>query len=266
VSPGRRRRGGAGAPGRQARPADAAVPAPPPPFDPASVEPVAEFAGLGLRAFTTTRTTGTYRLDGTDAVGDVVPRWHGLQTGLGVSRLASARQVHGAEVLLHAGGWRGWLRYDGADGHVTTVPRTALAVSVADCVPVFLAHPGGAVGLLHAGWRGTVDGIMARGLASLAAWQVPLDEVHVHLGPAICGRCYEVGPDVYHRLTGGRVSRPALVDLRAVLARQAGAAGVRHLSVSPRCTRCDNDRFWSHRAGDAGRQLGVIVSGSPSRP
>lgn len=107
MSPGRRRRGGAGAPGRQARPADAAVPAPPPPFDPASVEPVAEFAGLGLRAFTTTRTTGTYRLDSTDAVGDVVPRWHGLQTGLGVSRLASARQVHGAEVLLHAGGWRG---------------------------------------------------------------------------------------------------------------------------------------------------------------
>lgn len=235
-------------------------------IDLGTVEPVPALAALGIRAFTTTRGTGTFRLDGTDAAGDVVTRWHALQAGLGVSRLASARQVHGAEVLLHAGGWRGWLRYDGADGHVTTVARTALAVGVADCVPVFLAHPGGAVGLLHAGWRGTVAGIMARGLAALAAWQVPIEEVHVHLGPAICGRCYEVSPDVYQQLTGSRVATPTPVDLRAVLARHAGAAGVRHLSVSPSCTRCDNARFFSHRAGDAGRQLGVIVSGATSHP
>lgn len=246
-----------------------AVPPPEPPPRPrlddeepeaSAFEPVAEFVPLGIHAFTTTRWAGTYRLDGTEAAGDVIPRWHALQRTLGVSRLASARQVHGAEVLLHAGGWRGWLRYDGADGHVTRVPRTALAVGIADCVPVFLAHPGGAVGLLHAGWRGTVAGIMAQGLKAMAAFSAPADEVHVHLGPAICGRCYEVSPDVYRQLTGSEVREPTAVDLRAVLARQAGAAGVRHLSVSRRCTRCDNDRFWSHRAGDAGRQVGVIVA------
>ena len=236
-----------------------------PVFEPETVERVKEFEPLGIQAFTTTRATGTYRLDGADPSGDVVPRWHALQAGLGVSRLASARQIHGAEVLLHAGGWRGWLRYDGADGHVTRVPRSALAVGVADCVPVFLAHPNGTVGLLHAGWRGTVAGIMTRGLKAMAGFSAPADEVLVHLGPAICGRCYEVSPDVYAQLTGSRVTRPTVVDLRAVLARQAGAAGVRHLSVSPRCTRCDRLRFWSHRAGDTGRQVGVIVSGG-SRP
>jgi hypothetical protein len=273
VSAGRRRPRPAGARSRPGAAADhhraeggAAAPAHTAAIDLATVEPIPAFAALGIRAFTTTRTTGTFRLDGGDAAGEVVARWHALQAGLGASRLASARQVHGAEVLLHAGGWRGWLRYDGADGHVTTVARTALAVGVADCVPVFLAHPGGAVGLLHAGWRGTVAGIMARGLAALAAWQVPIDEVHVHLGPAICGRCYEVSPDVYQQLTGSRVAQPTPVDLRAVLARQAGAAGVQHLSVSPRCTRCDRGRFFSHRAGDAGRQVGVIVAGGTSHP
>lgn len=249
------RRRAAGPPAQERR-----QPVAPPPFDATLVEPVAEFAPLGITAFTTTRGNGTFRLDGGDAAGEVVARWHGLQGGLAVNRLASARQVHGADVLLHLGGWRGWLRADGADGHLTKTPRSALAVSVADCVPVFLAHPGGAVAVLHAGWRGVVAGILARGLAAMANLGAPAGEVHVHLGPAICGRCYEVSPDVYQQLTGSPVRVPTHVDLRAVLARQAGAAGVRHLSQSIRCTRCDNDRFWSHRAGDEGRQLGVIVS------
>jgi copper oxidase (laccase) domain-containing protein len=50
------------------------------------------------------------------------------------------------------------------------------------------------------------------------------------------------------------------VDLRALIADHARAAGVTRISVSALCTRCDNDRFFSHRAGDAGRQLGVIVA------
>lgn len=239
------------------------VPSPPPPFDRQGVEPVAEFAAIGVTAFTTTRANGTFRLDGGDPAGEVVARWHGLQTGIGVNRLASARQVHGAEVLLQAGGWRGWLRADGADGHATAIARTGLAVTVADCVPIFLAQPGGAVALLHAGWRGVAAGILNAGLRTLTALGPRLEELHVHLGPAICGRCYEVGPEVYAQLTGSRVEVPTPVDLRAVLARQAGAAGVRHLTQSPRCTRCDNRRFYSHRAGDDGRQVAVIVAATP---
>ena len=82
----------------------------------------------------------------------------------------------------------------------------------------------------------------------------------LHLGPAICGRCYQVGPDVFEQLTGWQTIRNRHVDLRALLAEQAKEMGVRQLSASPHCTRCDNDRFFSHRAGDAGRQVAVIVS------
>ena len=53
---------------------------------------------------------------------------------------------------------------------------------------------------------------------------------------------------------------PASVDLRALLADRARSRGVTRVTVSAYCTRCDNDRLFSHRAGDSGRQLGVIVA------
>jgi YfiH family protein len=135
-----------------------------------------------------------------------------------------------------------------------------MAVTVADCVPVFLAHPSGGAGVLHSGWRGTEARIVEVAIAQLHALGLRADDLRLHCGPAICGRCYEVSAEVYTRLTGRRTDGPATVDLRALIAEHASAAGIRHISVSELCTRCDNDRFFSHRAGDAGRQLGVIVA------
>jgi len=85
----------------------------------------------------------------------------------------------------------------------------------------------------------------------------------VHTGPAICGKCYEVSGDVYAQLTGTNPGVPRTVDLRALIADQARARGVVHITTSSSCTRCDNDRFFSHRAGDAGRQLGVMIADAP---
>jgi len=65
--------------------------------------------------------------------------------------------------------------------------------------------------------------------------------------------------DVATRLTGKPTTHPTPVDLRAIIAEHARACGVRQISVSPLCTQHDNDRFFSHRAGDAGRQLGVLM-------
>jgi YfiH family protein len=137
---------------------------------------------------------------------------------------------------------------------------TALAVTIADCVPVFIAHPAGSVSLLHAGWRGTAAGILPKAIAQLSTQALRADELHVHLGPAICGKCYEVGPEVAEALTGKNPGRKTTVDVRAILADQAKASGARHITLSPSCTRCNNDRFYSHRAGDPGRQVAVIVA------
>ncbi len=216
----------------------------------------------GMHAWTTTRSMGSFGLASLEPAGDVIARWDALTTALqshGVERLASAAQVHGAVVATHANGWRGWLRLRGVDGHATATAGTALAVTVADCTPVFMWHPRGAVAALHAGWRGTAGRILGVGLELLAAQGFPAEECSVHLGPSICGSCYEVGPEVLEAVHGRPTKAKGLLDVRAVLAEQAERHRVASLTVSRSCTRCDNERFFSHRAGDWGRQLGLIA-------
>ena len=227
-----------------------------------AAEVVEDFTAYGVRAFTTGRGAGSFSTAGSEPVRDVMARWEALREQLrsGGPRLATAKQVHGSRVIVHVGGWEGWLRSDEADGHAALDRGTAMAVSIADCVPVFIAHPSGAVAVLHSGWRGTVARIVEHGIAALTSRGVPAAELRVHLGPSICGQCYEVSPDVHERLTGKRPQSPRPVDLRAIIAGHARAAGVAHITVSDSCTRCDNDRYYSHRAGDAGRQLGVIIA------
>jgi YfiH family protein len=187
-------------------------------------------------------------------------RWAALRDRLDGARLATAAQVHGNMILEHDGGWSGWLRGDAADGHLASRRGTAMAVTIADCVPVFVAHPTGASALLHSGWRGTEARITDRAIHRLATLGFPAPELSVHCGPAICGRCYEVSADVASRLLGRHVERSMTVDLRDLIAGHARTLGVRNISISSRCTRCDNAIFFSHRAGDPGRQLGVLLA------
>ena len=223
-------------------------------------EVVESFGDLGILAFTTGRCTGSFGTATDEPVRDVMARWTALRELLGGSegRLATATQVHGDRIIEHGGAWRGWLRGPDADGHVSAARGTAMAVTVADCVPVFVAHPSGAAAALHSGWRGTAARITTRAIERFIALGMGADEIHVHCGPAICGRCYEVSPDVYGKLTGRGVPEPTTVDLRTLIADHARERGVGTISISELCTRCNNDRFYSHRAGDSGRQLGVI--------
>jgi len=229
----------------------------------AGAEIIESFRPFGITAFTTGRAAGSFSMQSDEPARDVTARWSALRAHLGgpAVRLATAAQVHGRDVLIHGEGWRGWLRGDAADGHLSVVRGTAMAVTVADGVPVFIGHPAGAAAVVHSGWRGTEARITGAAITQLAALGFPADELLVHCGPAICGRCYEVSADVATRLTGISAQQPTRVDLRAIIAEHARACGVRQISLSAFCTRCDNDRFFSHRAGDAGRQLGVLMLG-----
>ena len=226
-------------------------------------EDVAELAGFGIRAFTTTRNAGSFSLSGSDQVGEIMSRWTRLQEELSphARRTVTGRQVHGTTVLTHRGGWEGFLRTGEADGHLAAERGIILTVSIADCVPIFIAHPSGLVAVLHSGWRGTAGRIVDAGINAYGRLGIAPDELIVHLGPAICGRCYEVSADVRQQLTGETANRPGNVDLRSLIAEHARDLGVTRISVSPDCTRCDNDKYFSHRAGDTGRQIAVIVGG-----
>ncbi|MEO7218538.1 MAG: polyphenol oxidase family protein [Gemmatimonadaceae bacterium] len=224
------------------------------------VELVSEFDDIGILAFTTTREAGTFGLSGTDPVGEVMGRWSALREDVSVRGICVAPQVHGNRVLPHVTPWDGFLRTEPADGHVTQERGLALAVTVADCAPVFIAHPSGATAIVHSGWRGTEARIIDEAIRLFGQVGLAADELLVHIGPAICGRCYEVSADVRSRLTGEPANRPGNVDIRSIIAGHAREAGVTRVSVSGSCTRCDNETFYSHRAGDAGRQIAVIVA------
>ncbi len=232
-------------------------------LDAVSKQDVPEFAAFGIRAFTTTRDAGTFSLSGAEPTVEVMARWTGLQNSLSEHsrRTVIGRQVHGARVITHHGGWEGLLRTGECDGHLAAERGIALAVSVADCVPVFMMHQSGIVAVLHSGWRGTVAKVIDAGLRAYARVGIAPDELKVHLGPAICGRCYEVSADVRSQLTGQPSNRSGNVDIRSLIAEHAAESGVIDVSVSSDCTKCDNDRFFSHRAGDTGRQVAVIVAG-----
>lgn len=237
-------------------------------------ERIPDFEELGITAFTTTRDAGSFGTESDEPVCVVMGRWYDLRAHLHcyAPRFATASQVHGTRVVEHDGAWEGWLRVLDADGHFARRSGTAMAVTIADCVPVFLAHPEGAVALLHSGWRGTAARILDRALAAFSRQGFGAADLRMHLGPAICGRCYEVSADVARALTGGAAPSAARaasgrphIDLRALISAQAREAGVTRMTTSHWCTRCDNARFFSHRAGDAGRQLAVLVSPEPAR-
>jgi YfiH family protein len=187
--------------------------------------------------------------------------WSRLLAATGMRAARHARQLHGSEVRRHADARSEGLRIvDDCDGHTTNEPGMLLAVSAADCVPVFAVDPGArSVAVLHAGWRGAAAGMLERGLAAVGAGD-RVGALRVHLGPAICGRCYEVGPEVFEALGLPAPHRPELLDLRAVLADRALAQGVTpsSLTISEHCTRCTGSGLFSHRGGDRGRQVGYL--------
>ena len=86
----------------------------------------------------------------------------------GFSSFVLGNQVHGTEVRA-VGAGQGWIHVEGIDGWVTTSPGVLLTVTVADCIPVYLAVGRKGVALLHAGWRGTAAGILGRGVEQLLA-------------------------------------------------------------------------------------------------
>ena len=204
-------------------------------------------------------------LFGEQPVGATLGRWRALRAATGMAGTVHARQVHGAELAVHeVAALQGMLVIEGVDGHLTNRRGVLLTVSVADCVPVSLVDPiRRAVALVHAGWRGTAAGIVPRAAERLQqAYGSEPGALWIHAGPAICGQCYEVGPEVHAALRPEQSPpvAPAPVDVRAVVAEQAARAGVpgEQLSVSGHCTRCGPGEFFSHRGGSAGRQMGVL--------
>jgi hypothetical protein len=176
--------------------------------------------------------------------------------------VALAGQVHGREVRTHAVVRPGLLVGPPADAHVTREAGLLVAVTVADCVPAFLvAERGREVAMVHAGWRGAAAGILERAVTVMGErFGTSPGELALHLGPSICGACYEVGAEVHEALGLPVPDGPTPVDLPANLAGRARDLGIPDAEItrSTWCTLCGPEDLFSHRGGDAGRQIGFL--------
>jgi len=206
-----------------------------------------------------------FGLFGSAPAGEVVGRWTTLRESTGFFTVLHSRQVHEAEI----GRWGkplpgGLLLTEGQDAHVTTVPDVLLAVSIADCVPVFLVdQEARGVALIHAGWRGVAADIFERSLEALeTASGARAGTLWIHCGPSICGACYEVGVEVHEAIHPDREPPrgPTPIDLRAAIVERATRLGIvpERCTISRHCSRCGPGAFFSHRAGSPARQVGIL--------
>jgi polyphenol oxidase len=183
------------------------------------------------------------------------------------------------------------------DGLVTATPRLLLAIQTADCFPIILVDvKRRAVGVFHAGWRGTAKRIVEKGVGEMFRHfgSRPRD-LHAAIGPGIQSCCYEVGEEVRANFESqfeyatelfrevkesdpvrekypllfltarapghGELPSKIFLDLAEANRQQLLAAGVsaRNIEVSKLCTRCNNDLLFSYRAENSktGRQMAV---------
>jgi hypothetical protein len=184
------------------------------------------------------------------------------------------------------------------DGLVTATPGLLLGIQTADCLPIILVDPKHrAVGVFHAGWRGTVKRIIEKGVGEMRRHfgSRPRD-LKAAIGPGIHGCCYEVGAEVRQKFESQfayaaklfreveesdpvREKYPMLfltarapghsvlpkkifLDLVEANRQQLLAVGVPRKSIEtlPLCTNCHTDLLFSYRAerGKTGRMMGMV--------
>ena len=236
-------------------------------------------AAAGVRHAFTTRHQGSF--DAVSAPGGpfgVDRRWPALAAlGIAPERVRYARQVHG-DACLDADVPATDALVGVGDALFTRFRGAPLAIFTADCVPLIVADPEQpALGMAHAGWRGTVRGIAGRLVATLVERAgARADRLRAAIGPSIGPCCYEVDepvigplraafPSAWERWAApGDPGRPGRwwLDLWAANADQLAAAGVPPGAIEiPRlCTSCRRDLFFSYRKeGLAGRLATLAV-------
>ena len=203
--------------------------------------------------------------------------------GLDENRLAWSSQVHGNKVRRIQDGdfCRLGVPAPEGDGLVTDVPGVGLVVYTADCVPLLLSDPvRGVVAALHCGWRGTVADMAGEGVrAMVKMYGCRPEDIRAAVGPGISQCCFKVLGRQGEEFISTRPVAPykgeALfpqetipgkfyVDNKGVNRALLIRAGLdpKNIAVSDECTRCDTDRYWSHRfhGGSRGSEGAIIAA------
>ena len=189
--------------------------------------------------------------------------------GLENAPVATLWLVHGADVIQLNASPNGAAPLPKADAMITDQPNLPLLLRFADCVPLLFFDPEkNAVGMAHAGWRGTASGVAAQTVRALQqAYGSATSSIQALIGPSICEACYEVGAEVMaamrERFTASELAScysesangRSLLNLPALNRLELEKAGVVCIHDAATCTACHCADFFSHRAegGRTGR-------------
>jgi len=215
-----------------------------------------------------------HSLNVSDAVGDdpqsVATNWARARAAVSGLPLVRMRQVHGVRVVRVETDDQ---PREEADGMFASAAGLGLAILTADCVPILCVAPAsGAVMALHAGWRGTLDGVAVAGLRAAHDWLgVAPDAWQIALGPSIGACCYEVEARIGEDLVDRWGAMPdawqqsgshGQLDLRRAnrfILEAHGVPAGQIVACGP-CTACQSVDYFSHRqsGGRTGRQLSLI--------
>ncbi|MBI4823116.1 MAG: peptidoglycan editing factor PgeF [Nitrospirae bacterium] len=157
-----------------------------------------------------------------------------------------------------------------ADAVITGRKDVLIGIQTADCVPILIySRDSNLIAAVHAGWRGTVKGILKKTLRKMLN-SSKSDNILMAIGPAIRGCCYKVGLDVLQAVikeTGKgdyytQRNGANRLDLSYANMYQAMSMGIskENIWMSDECTYCSSERFYSYRKtkGTTGRQGGFI--------
>jgi len=184
--------------------------------------------------------------------------------GLPPARLTWMRQVHGRDV------WYAGLDQpdprEPVDAMFTDQPGQALCVLVADCAPVLLADPGARiVGAAHAGREGLLAGVIPALVTAMTSAGASPARLRAVIGPAICGGCYEVPPELQARVSAAVPAAACVttagscgLDIAAGVRAQLSAAGVTWIDADGRCPMQAADLYSHRREGRTGRFAGLV--------
>jgi YfiH family protein len=147
---------------------------------------------------------------------------------------------------------------------ITDIPGYCLIIRSADCVPVILIDPiRKAVGAVHSGWRGSVLGIAGKTVTEMkTVFAGDPREIHAYIFPSIGPSSYQVSKDVAEKFPGCFIVTESgyYLDLWKSVEQSLEGAGVKPENIfnNRLCTLSNNDRFFSHRGGDAGRMINFV--------
>lgn len=224
------------------------------------------FKDEGLVALTSEASVDFTSVDFDSPLSQVQRAYLQKEYGVDIPQVFWRKQVHGDNILVAHGGVGASKSCPDADAYITDEKNLPIAIRTADCVPVFIFDPHRrAIGLAHAGWKGTTKEIAAKTVQKMQKkYSCLSSDLKIVLGPSIRECCYQVGAEfrdcfpAYVQDRGGFL----YADVISANRDQLLQAGVRQANIfdSGICTCCHKDYFSFRRDGEkAGRMISLMM-------